>query len=61
MNLGLKAILLIAAVVSFIICIFATEHFSDWLAIGLACLAGSHLVADMGWDRPIGTGGRTKT
>ena len=54
MNLGVRAILLIA-VVSFIICIFATEHFSDWLAIGLACLAGSFVVGDMGWDRPIGT------
>ena len=55
MNLGVRAILLLAAVVSFIICIFATTHFSDWLAIGLACLAGSFVVGDMGWDRPIGT------
>ena len=61
MNLGLRAILLIAAVVSFIICIFATEHFSDWLAIGLACLAGAFAVSELGLDRPIGTGGRTST
>jgi sorbitol-specific phosphotransferase system component IIBC len=54
MNLGVRAILLIAAVVSFIICIFATTHYADWLAIGLACWAGSILVADMGWDRPLG-------
>jgi hypothetical protein len=54
MNLGVRVILLLAAVVSFIICIFATEHFTDWLGIGLACLAGSFVVGDLGWDRPIG-------
>lgn len=54
MNLGVRVILLLAAVVSFIICIFATEHFSDWLAIGLACFAGSFVVGDLGWDRPVG-------
>ena len=27
----------------------------DWIAIGLALWAGSILVADMGWDRSIGT------
>jgi sorbitol-specific phosphotransferase system component IIBC len=54
MNFGVRVILLLAAVVSFIICIFATEHFSDWLAIGLACLAGSFVVGDLGWDRPLG-------
>ena len=37
MNLGLRVILLIAAVISFIICIFATTHYrtgsrSDWPA-----------------------------
>jgi hypothetical protein len=55
MNLGVRVILLLAAAVSFIICIFATEHFPDWLAIGLLCLTGSFVVGDLGWDRPIGT------
>ena len=41
MNLGLSAILLIAAVVCFIIAIFSDLHQGDWIAIGLACLAGS--------------------
>ena len=58
MNLGLRAILVIAAIISFIICIFATTHYPDWLAIGLACFAGSYLVGEMGWDRPIGTARR---
>jgi hypothetical protein len=55
MNLGLRVILLIAAVVCFIICIFATTHYPDWLAIGLACFAASYVVGDLGWDRPVGT------
>jgi hypothetical protein len=48
-------ILLIAAVVCFIIAIFTDLHQGDWIAIGLALFAGSYLVADLGWDRPIGT------
>ena len=59
MNLGVRVLSLIAAIISFIICIFATEHFSDWLAIGLACFAGSFVVGDLGWDRPLGTTRRT--
>ena len=55
MNLGVRVILLLAAVVSFVICIFSSVHFRDWLGIGLACFAGSFLVGDLGWDRAIGT------
>jgi hypothetical protein len=56
MNLGLRAILILVAVICFIIAIFSDVHWPDWIAIGLACWAGSILVADMGWDRPLGTG-----
>lgn len=55
MNVGLRVILLIAAVVCFIIAIFTTSHYRDWIAIGLACFAGASVVADMGWDRSVGT------
>ena len=55
MSLGVRMILLIAAVVCFIIAIFTDLHQGDWIAIGLALFAGSYLVADLGWDRPIGT------
>jgi drug/metabolite transporter (DMT)-like permease len=55
MNLGVRVLLLLAAVVCFFISIFATEHFSDWLAIGLICFAGSFVVGDLGWDRALGT------
>jgi hypothetical protein len=58
MNLGVRVILLAAAVICFIIAIFTDLHQGDWLAIGLALFAGSYLVADMGWDRPLGAGPR---
>jgi hypothetical protein len=64
MTLGLRAILLAAAVVCFIIAIFATTHYPDWLAIGLACTAGAWLADSLGWaDRTVGSmaGGRRST
>jgi hypothetical protein len=60
MNLGLRTILLIVAVVCFIIAIFSDIHWPDWIAIGLACWVGSILVGDLGWDRPMG-GRRSRT
>jgi hypothetical protein len=61
MNLGLRALLLLGAVVLFVIAIFSDIHQGDFIAAGLACVAGALAVTDMGWDRPIGTGGRTRT
>ena len=63
MTLGLRAILLAAAVVCFIIAIFATTHYPDWLAIGLACTAGAWLADSLGWaDRTVGSmAGRRST
>ena len=58
MNVGLRSLLLLAAVVLFVIAIFANvAHEMDWLAAGLACSAGAVLVREMGWDRMLG--GRT--
>jgi len=37
------------------VAIFSDLHQGDWIAIGLACWAGSILVGEMGWDRSIGT------
>jgi hypothetical protein len=59
MTVGLRALLLVAAVVCFIIAVFATTHYPDWLAIGLACFAGSYVVGELGWDRRIGAMRRT--
>jgi hypothetical protein len=49
MALGLRTLLLAAAVVCFIIAVFATTHYPDWLAIGLACTAGAWLAESLGW------------
>jgi hypothetical protein len=58
MNLGVRVLLLLAAVVCFFICIFATTHYPDWLAIGLICFAASFVVGDLGWDRSLGASAR---
>lgn len=56
MAIGLRALLLIAAVVIFVIAIFVdVTNELDWIAIGLACTSGAVLVREMGWDRTFGT------
>ena len=54
MNLSIRTILFIAAIICFVIAIFSDVHWTDWTAIGLACTVGGFLVAEMGWDRPLG-------
>jgi hypothetical protein len=59
MNLGLRTILLLAAVVLFVIALFADENYSDLLALGLAAFAGAFLSDAIGWaDRTFGSTGR---
>ena len=59
MNIGLRSLLLIAAVVLFVIAIFVNDvHVLDWIAAGLACTAGALLVGEMGWDRNFTAGPR---
>jgi hypothetical protein len=56
-SVGLRALLLIAAVVIFIIAIFVRiDHELDWISIGLACTTGAVLVREMGWDRQVMSG-----
>jgi hypothetical protein len=55
MNVGLRALLLVAAVVCFIIAIFSDIHQGDWIAAGLALYTGSVLVGELGMDRSFGT------
>ncbi len=58
MTLGLRALLLVAAVVIFIIAIFVSiENQLSWIAAGLACTSGAVLVREMGWDRMMKMGG----
>jgi hypothetical protein len=56
MQLGLRAILLVAAIILFIVAAISNDDTAkDVLAIGLACVAGAFLVDDLGLS---GTGGR---
>ena len=61
MNVGLRALLLVVAVVCFLIAIFSDLHQGDWIAAGLACSAGAVLVREMGWDRSMSMGNRRTT
>jgi ABC-type uncharacterized transport system permease subunit len=58
-NIGLRAILLVGAVVCFVIAIFTDTNWPDWIAAGLALYTGSVLVAELGMDRSFGTTRRT--
>ena len=55
--MGLRALLLIVAIVVFVIAIFVRiDHELDWIAIGLACTSAAVLVREMGWDRQVMSG-----
>jgi hypothetical protein len=56
MNIGLRSILLIAAVVLFVVAIFVDASRLNWLAAGLAVFAGAFLVGELG----PGFGGRLR-
>ena len=49
MNLGLRTILLLAAVVLFLISVFSEENYSDLLAFGLAVFAAAFLSEALGF------------
>ena len=51
MNLGLRALLLIAAVILFVVAAISDSNSGDLLAWGLACLAGALLVSETGFAR----------
>ena len=62
MNLGLRTILLLVAVVLFIIAVFSDERFADLLALGLAAFAGAFVAEALGWaDRTFNTTTRRDT
>ena len=57
MRFGLRAILLIVAIVMFVLAVILDENAFDLMALGLAALAGSLLVDDLGLDRALDRGG----
>jgi hypothetical protein len=54
MRLGLRAILLIVAIVLFVVAMVREGNASDLIALGLAVFAGAFLVGDMGLGRRMG-------
>ena len=62
MNLGLRTILLLAAVVLFVVCVFSEENYADLLALGLAAFAGAFLSDALGYaDRSFNSTRDNKT
>lgn len=62
MNLGLRTILLLVAVVLFVLGVFAEENYSDLLTLGLAAFAGAFLSDALGFaDRTFGQTRRDDT
>ena len=59
MNVGLRALLMLVALVFFVIAIFSDLHQGDFIAVGLACVAGAWLVGELGFDRRLGSSTRT--
>ena len=51
MNLGLRALLLIAAVILFVVVAVGDSTSGDLLAWGLACLGGALLIGETGFAR----------
>jgi hypothetical protein len=51
LNLGLRALLLIAAVILFVAAALSDDNYADLLAFGLACLAGAFLLGETGFAR----------
>jgi hypothetical protein len=48
MKYGLRTLLLLAAVVLFVIALFSDANYADLLALGLAAMAASFVVDDLG-------------
>jgi hypothetical protein len=53
-TIGLRVILLLAAIVCFVISIVSDYHALDWVAGGLALTTAAVLARDLGWDRTMG-------
>ena len=61
MNLGLRALLLVVAIVLFFIAVFSDVHQGDLIAWGLLVTAAALLVEELGLGTRIGLGGNRNT
>jgi len=53
-NFGLRTLLLMLAVIVFVLAVFSEQDFENLIAWGLAAVAFSFLLGDIGWDRRYG-------
>ncbi len=62
MNLGLRTILLLVAVVFFVLAVFTNTRWPDFIGLGLAAFAGAFLSDALGFaDRTFGNTSRNDT
>ena len=54
MTIGLRGILLVAAVILFVAAALSNSNYGDLLAYGLACFAGASLVGELGLGPRLG-------
>jgi hypothetical protein len=54
-NYGLRTLLLIVATLLFLVAVFSDTKQGDWVSWGLAVLAFSFVLVDLGWDRRYGS------
>lgn len=54
-NFGVRTLLLMLATIVFVLAVFVEDDYADLIAWGLAALAFSFLLADIGWDRKYGS------
>jgi hypothetical protein len=54
-NFGVRTLLLLLATIVFVLAVFVEDDYADLLAWGLAALAFSFVLADIGWDRKYGS------
>ena len=54
-NFGVRTLLLMLATLVFVLAVFVDDNYADLIAWGLAAIAFSFLLADLGWDRKYGS------
>ena len=54
-NFGVRTLLLMLATLVFVLAVWDEGDYADLIAWGLAAIAFSFLLADLGWDRKYGS------
>jgi hypothetical protein len=57
-NFGIRTLLLLLATVVFLLAVFSEDDYGNLIAWGLAAVALSFVLGDIGWDRRYGSARR---